>query len=221
MRYYWLILTFGFGAWHCHAAPFQNLGFDEANTNTTQFSEYPPDFGFRPPFRGFGPTEDLLPGWQLFRGNQPEVTMGYDLRFDETEASLLSKEAVPSIEGSYALKLFLDQSIVQRGDIPPDAQMLSFLGALVSVSINGVELPQIPPETLNNQVLLNIAQYAGQNVELRFQPLRSAMSVNPTRTIDSIAFVVPEPSTYSLLAVGVGALLCPWLRRRFRKSSTS
>ena len=39
------------------AAPFRNLGFDEANVDSTV------------ELIGGGPTPDLLPGWQLFKGS--------------------------------------------------------------------------------------------------------------------------------------------------------
>ena len=51
------------------AAPFQNLSFDEANTNNVEF--FIPAQGGRPP-EGVGASIDFLPAWQLFPINSSE-----------------------------------------------------------------------------------------------------------------------------------------------------
>src|SRR5947209_7102991 len=58
----------GLAAVGAQAAPFQNLGFDLANTDHLTLSAPPP------PLRGTGSTEDLLPGWQLTKGGVPQTT---------------------------------------------------------------------------------------------------------------------------------------------------
>src|SRR6266446_4360871 len=59
------------------AAPFRNLGFDDATTNSTILStyQYP---GLAAP-QGMGPTVDLLPGWQLSYAGANLTTMGYNV----------------------------------------------------------------------------------------------------------------------------------------------
>ena len=87
-----------------HAAPFQNLDFESARTNSlTQSMDFFFDY--------YGPTTDLLPGWQVFHGTQAVTTAGFNLtpvgKF--TYATLASSappnfgELPAAIEGKYSL----------------------------------------------------------------------------------------------------------------------
>jgi hypothetical protein len=203
-----------------YGAPFQNLGFDEANTNTSVFSNYPLSSGITPTLYGGGPAQDLLTGWQLFQNGTLLANLGYDLRADEIAPSLLSRDAFPSVQGKYALRLWLSDSIAQRGDIPADASLITFQagGLPFFVSVNGVDLPNpfvIPPTS--PFFSYDISAYAGQNVELGFRPFRPVMTENPYGRIDSISFVVPEPNAYALFVLGAVGFLSLGMRRRLHR----
>lgn len=163
------------------SAPFQNLGFDEANTNNVV------DLG---PL--VGSTEDLLPGW--------EANFGATMLFDAAAAgfgytALISKRgpvaqpyAIP-VGGKYALVLsprtapppegpFIRHWISQTGDVPADAMSLRFMnvGSPFEVRVNGGILPLMytyetgQPESWLRRadVMGDISGFAGQTVELRF-----------------------------------------------------
>jgi hypothetical protein len=68
----WLVFILFFGGFAALAAPFRNLGFEEANTNNVTSWL----FDAR---QGWGTTADLLPGWQLFAGSRPVTTIGFNL----------------------------------------------------------------------------------------------------------------------------------------------
>jgi len=119
-------------------------------------------------------------------------------------------------QGDYALALSVDTDdpfvLTQRGDIPLDAQLFNLdanfsLNTPVEAQINGTPVADGD----------DISIFAGQNVELQLR----AYQKNPPGffdgivTINSVAFVVPEPGTVSISVVG-GTLLGFWLWKRRR-----
>jgi hypothetical protein len=204
------------GVFLSHAAPFQNLGFDEANTNRVvpQSSSS---------FRGIGTTEDLLPGWQLSKGSEPQATLGLNLDLlGPGYATLISADQSDTydfpVAGKYALYLVGSPgnqepfSISQRGDIPADARVLTFnySGYGFLAEVNGQNLR--PTYLSGTMQAFDISSFQGQTVDLTLTALGPLM---PTQSgssyIDSIAFTVPEPSTVVLLAGGIIGLL--WLQQ--------
>jgi hypothetical protein len=193
------------------AAPFENLGFDLANTNRVTVTP-------GAAFAGTGPTEDLLPGWQLFKGTVPQTTLGLNLSLlSGGYATLISADQGQyfgwTVEGSYALDLFGsagDQdpfSLSQRGDIPADAQWLCYRyeGYPFLLDINGTEL-QSARQSPNSEAF-DISAFRGQTVDLRLTVLGPAMpSEAGYSVVDSIAFTIPEPSTWVLISLGCLAL---------------
>jgi hypothetical protein len=199
-------------------APFRNLGFDEANTNTTQFFTIP-DSGF-PPLQGFGPPQDLVPGWQLYDGTNPITSVGYNLvSTNGTRFTLLSRDVAGYVEGSFALLSYSEHigileplSLVQRAEIPADARFLWFTssGFKYSVELNGIQSLVIRDFSGDRiRSFVDVSAFAGQNVELRISTLESIAR------IDSLVFVIPEASTYSLFGLGSLVLLIPWCQRWF------
>ncbi len=80
------------------SAPFQNLGFDEANTNGV-----PPG--------NFGPASQLLRGWRLFNELGEPTFIGYNANTIGLNQVVLydrnfSFGAPPPVEGKYALGLW-------------------------------------------------------------------------------------------------------------------
>src|SRR5258705_10472509 len=107
------------------AVPFQNLDFEEANTNTTQFFTSSTE----PFLRGSGPIADLLPGWQIYHGttqltstgyNYGQLANGWDTIVTDSEAPIYLGRYT-SIDGKYAPVFVPDDQpfyLLQRGDIP-------------------------------------------------------------------------------------------------------
>jgi hypothetical protein len=175
------------------SAPFQNLDFEQANTNTTSFP------GNSPPFvKGSGPVADLLPGWQIYHGTNQSTVIGYVyIQLAPGYGTLITRDTAQfylsstggAIDGDFAPLFIPDDQpfyLLQRGDIPVDAQFLTFndLGTRFSLGINGILFP-------NAQSGLDISSFAGQTVDLLF--IFPQNGFFPYYGVDSIAFVVPEP----------------------------
>lgn len=206
------------------AAPFQNLGFEEANTNST-FLQAVGDV-----LIGYGPIADLIPGWQVLDGTTPRSLAGYNANLESPigSAAIITREvALPTfqLDGNYGVSLQTSSggnpiSLLQRGDVPADAQILTYhqdAGGIAQdfvLSINGTEL--IQGGTLFDPVF-DISTFAGQNVELRLT-VSGQRGFSPNSAfIDSITFVVPEPAPLSLSFVGGTALLVGTRYRRWHQ----
>jgi len=195
----WLLLPLIGISICCSAAPFQNLGFDEGNTNTVDFP-FPSGMG-EPPF-GFGPIEDLLPSWMLYDGNTKFTRLGYNLEeISDTTSLITTNNGYFPIEGPYALRLGgrADLSMVQTGDIPSNARFLryDFSGIPFSVTINGVTLPHnfgfLSPPNYRTNAVFDVSEFAGQNVELKFKLVNlGPMGYGNTGFLDSLTFVVGD-----------------------------
>lgn len=108
-------------------------------------------------------------------------------------------------------------ALTQTGQVPSDAKALQFLGryaSAISVWLGGQPLSAYP---LNNNLTggrlygIDVSVYAGQMLELRFQPGPGIDYLDAIRFSDQ---PIPEPSSVGLFAFG--ALLLGWrvVRRR-------
>jgi hypothetical protein len=221
------------------AAPFQNLGFDEANTNGV-----PPNNG--------GPTSQLLPGWNLFDVFGAPGLIGYNAHIIGLNQVVLydstfSFGAPPPVQGKYALGLWPGEGFMQDqalyhlsqiGEVPSDARTIHFINfaSPFDLVVNGQEVPLIydyppnyPAPIFNRYIPVpavgDISAFAGQTVELEFITSLAPLGPgDPLHGIDSIFFspelfpVVPEPSTWALLGLGGTCLFFRWrfLRRSVR-----
>lgn len=201
------------------ADPFRNLNFEEANTNSLSMEG----------FEYYGPAADLLSGWDLFFGGVLVTNLGFnqtDLAFNQNGATIRSSEPPYEflgnpIEGKFSLSVSTglgftteQYTLVQRGDIPADAFFLKYTYGQkpFSVSINGTrvlgELGELDDMILgipSRTVLLDISQFSGQNVELRFTTTaRGLAATSGPHTLDDIAFVVPEPDASCLIILALG-----------------
>ena len=149
------------------AAPFQNLGFDDANTNNISLTQT--ESGVI----GSGPVTDLLPGWQLLKGTNAVSTLGFDLLTGTSYETLLSATgSYPNIvEGACSLALHdpsnVPYSLIQWGTVPVDAQVLSYkyYGDAFNVQINDQMLPpllgNLSRSTYGNWPLFDISAFSG------------------------------------------------------------
>ncbi|MEO8426551.1 MAG: hypothetical protein ABI651_05490 [Verrucomicrobiota bacterium] len=217
-----------------YAAPFQNLGFDEAITNRLS----PAD----PPFHdGLGTSIDLLPGWQLFLGTNPVSAVGMNWKVPGFGFASLYNQAynqdVPRwFEGLY-LGLLPGQdtgsnvieapfSLVQTGDIPADAASIHFLSynQRPELKLNNAVLPVTynyfapGPAAPVFEGVADVSAFAGQTVELEFTTPTSFLF----HGLDSISFspqIIPEPGPRMLFGLG-GAALWAMFKLRMRPQIT-
>jgi hypothetical protein len=193
------------------AAEFQNLNFDEANTNNV--------------IDGFlGSREDLLPGWRLFSGRR-EVTqgrlnllpIGYDLAilYDRVRGP----DAGAFVEGRFSLTLIpgreeqgnveIPYTLLQTGQVPEEARSIHFLSFFgpVEMSINGsrqhlfYNSSGLPPGVVKASADLSL--FSGETVELQFRTSSTAGATG--YGLESIVFspeIIPEVPPWALMVLG-------------------
>ena len=200
------------------SAPFQNLSFDDANTNNLMGA--------------FGPPNEMLPGWRYINPLERVPAVGYNvfavgqnyLSLYDTNIALqlgysypvfgkYSLVIAPGIDGSGSV---VPVSLFQTGDVPDDARSIHFIdfGGPFELRINGSLVPLIyyyPPTMFNRDpvnVYGDVSMFAGQSAELDFTTVRDpACSFNG---IDEISFspqIAPEPTTWLLFGLGGLGLL--------------
>ncbi len=200
------ILTASVAALQVLGAAFQNLGFDEANTNRL---ERAPDGG--PLLPGLhGSAADLLPGWTLFLN---------DTKYDGPVYWGLGYVNLPGLSKAPNIDLIhgyyfefrndiignfvADFRIQQKGMVPADAwELLAF--DYSCMYINGVELAYETRPGFNLGAY-NVREFAGQEVLLEFRTYNNKGERGGI-SIDLLGFAVPEPSEWALLATGAAVL---------------
>jgi hypothetical protein len=200
------------------AAPFQNLGFEQVNTN--HLVEVPIEVvtrsgGFR------GPAAELLPYWNLFDGPNLVTEIGYNLQPLGAGYPSIDYATIPGTEGSYVLNLAkVGYTLVQTGEIPQNAKSIRFLtgtdpmvpSSYLDVAINGEPIALNLETIFSGRSYVNgdISAFAGQSVELAF-------TTKNVTILDNITFVVPEPTESAFLCLGSMMIFLPRLYRKFRK----
>jgi hypothetical protein len=201
------------------AAPFQNLDFEAANTNTVAFD---PQLG-----ASVAPIRDLLPGWQVTVSTAQGPPLGFGFTNSLTVLPLNSQifaaegndvmvttndpllGTLPPKTGNYSLFMQAQTatiSLSQTGDVPAGATELVLNGAITlaraipgefQVSMNGVPLQ--PDNQLNSDVLhYFVTPFAGKTVTLEVE-------INGWQVrLDSVAFV-PEASPLVIWILSVFA----------------
>ncbi|MBI2928228.1 MAG: hypothetical protein HYY24_21375 [Verrucomicrobia bacterium] len=202
-----------------HAAPFQNLSFDEGAT-------------IRVGADGYGPIADLLPGWSLSIPAGPLSEIGYNSApLGDGWVSLIPKDNFGGfppypVFGLYSLAVdpvvrfssLSPMTLSQRADVPADAVTINFInyGSPFELRLNGTPIsltyqdadPSLFPGRGLRYASGDVSAFAGQNVELTFSAFY-AEGIPSIHGLDSISFVVREPSTWLLLGLGGLVLLAP------------
>jgi hypothetical protein len=212
----WTLALSGQSFWGTSAS-FQNLGFDNANTNHVTCISLP----LLPPVCN-GATAELLPGWQLFNGNQEMSTIGLDLQPSglgvasvyafRPNTDLLTPFALGLFPGNDPMtQVFIPQVLVQVGDVPADARSIRFFnsGSPFELRVNNNFVPLLnafpsDPSLPTVNVAGDISAFAGMNVELKLTTIK--IPLHSLNGIDSISFStepVPEPGALSILALAV------------------
>lgn len=202
----WLLVGMGDVA---AAAQFQNLGFDDANTNNFQVATG----GII-----FTDPASALPGWTLgghgYFGDNVTVdrfttvpSLGLPILYD-------TRQTVFPVDGKFSFLLVPGGtvgiewiSVSQSGQVPADAKSLHFLsfGGPAQFDINGsltplLYVPRGGPAPTFEDAYADVSKYAGQTVTLQFSAV-----YNPAG-LDAISFsteAVPEPPTLGLLVFGL------------------
>lgn len=217
------------------AAPFQNLGFDEAITNNLDLIP-PPDRWINGD--GMGPASEMLPGWHVFSGTNELKWIGLNLTPPGYDYVTLFSTNPPQpnlvlpLEGRYSLELvpysYAPYSLIQEGEIPGDSKSIHMViyGTPVQLEVNGSLVPLFyTPFPFNPRIASylqptnavgDISQFAGQTVELKFIAI-SEFAKNPYHGLDSIYFsteAIPEPAVGILLLTGLILLATAWRGRK-------
>lgn len=203
-------------------APFQNLDFEQANTNRLSYDPSSQTYS--------GSIQDLLPGWQLQVAYLPKPSLfpgqtnAVDSLYFNSAPPLFGSAAVltdstnvyPSFpkSGTYSLLLTtgLGESLYtlsQRGEVPADATTLKLEGVfgwMGGQTVGQATMDGIPLAG-SAETGWDVSPFAGQNVQLAF-------TQNPgwANRIDGLEFV-PEPSGSVLLVVGA-VTICVVLHQR-------
>ncbi|MHB8522659.1 MAG: hypothetical protein ACYDH9_18125 [Limisphaerales bacterium] len=204
------------------AAQFQNLGFDDANTNNFQIG---------PGMIRFTDAATAVPGWHLgepvpgypypvydsgyganvlvddfVTASSAQIAILYDPR--QTVFPVDGKFSLLLVPGGYPNAVGLQMlAVSQSGQVPADAKSLHFLsfGGPAQFDINGsltpvLYVPQGGAAPTFEDAYADVSKYAGQTVTLQFSAVFNLAGV------DGISFsseAVAEPSTFGLLVFGL------------------
>ncbi len=210
------------------AAPFQNLDFEQANTNHLSSDA---STGVT-----LGPINELLPGWQVVLsrptgiGQFPGYTNSLQFLtfnseyFDAPNVVLTDRnwsDVGPPRVGIYSLNISPAQAtvtLIQRGDVPLDAEGFRSFGIAAGIPNSFVSMNGVPLQF--NGAGLDVSPYLGQNVELRITYEQGSSFF---RTDGFSFYLVPEPPIWALLMVSACCFTTGFIgknsRRRGRASA--
>ena len=213
------------------SASFQNLNFDNANTNNLVDVSGRGDYA--------GPTSELLPNWQVTVSGIDATLTGFNLTAPGSGYHTIVSPSYANrspVIGLYSFVMapfydvrgtFIPYSLAQTGDVPADAKSIRFLSywAPLQLEVNGSLAPVAYTQRLSEpawngnipvfDAVADISPYAGQTVELKFTTLLTP-NYPGANGLDEIFFsdvAIPEPSTLALLLLGA-LVLAARLRRR-------
>jgi len=211
------------------AQPFQNLDFESANLVSVPTDPYNRDY-----------FDLAFPGWSGFTGtNQLNAVLHDGIFLDSAGISIFDANPSFLIDGSYTVLLQsgnpllgssatnVNASISQTALVPVGTKSLTFLARPIgpfSVSLGGSNLTLISFPVANQNYSLyeaDISTFAGLTEALTFTALAQPIHANDGWLyLDDIQFsptVIPEPSTMSILIVGVLGLF--FWQRTHRKTA--
>jgi hypothetical protein len=173
-------------------------------------------------------ASNAIPGWTAYTDGLPQTVIAYNtISLGGALISIHDTKdlALPPLQGVYSVNIqgsdpgITSAAIGQTGQIPTDAQSLTFWAQLGSLQItfNGQVILYNPIGTGPNYVIYggDISQFAGQTGQLVFAALPRTYGF-----LDNIQFStqpIPEPSGLALF--GLGTLLLSFFRFTARRSA--
>ena len=196
---------------------FVNFNFEQATVTQAD-----------PPLTSYIYASGAVPGWSCYIGGVPQSIIGYNtvsLGGASIFLTDINSDGLSPLQGAYSVLLEgswfgtpTAASIGQVGQIPLDAVSLLFylsLDSNLQVSFDDQIIPLIQIDSTANYVIMggDISPFAGQTGQLLF----TALPNGGYGMFDNIQFSnipVPEPGTWSLLALGVTLMGFSRLTRR-------
>ncbi|HAB19160.1 MAG TPA: PEP-CTERM sorting domain-containing protein [Verrucomicrobiota bacterium] len=206
------LLLISFVTFSCAADPFINLDFDDPDLSG-------PLIPLQPGGPYEGNTDQLLRGWSVSVGGQSQSRMVFSPPQTGIggPVNLMHRRPLDTTSplGPYSLELFSrfperpEIRLSQTATMPDDATFMWIAGAgYVQAYANGALIGDVGGE--NSWSFLDVTSLAGKEVTLEFvlQPGLAA-------EFDVVGFTsVPEPFTWALLGLGLGALVWQFRRQR-------
>jgi hypothetical protein len=219
---YFVILYLGYASVLWAVPPFTNLDFEAANVSDLPLNQFE-----------FVPITDGLPGWSAYIGTNLLTQVSHNaITLGAANVGIWGPQysfGIQPLQGVYTAILqpgdFNNQassaSIAQTGLIPAWASSLNFEAALaytndLSVTVGGQSVPVLPFGS--GSFGCDVSSFAGSVAEIKFTIADT--HGNDLNGLDAITFSpqsIPEPSSLSLLVIGVVALGC-W-RVTYRKTA--
>jgi hypothetical protein len=202
------------------AQEFQNLDFESANVSNLPSGQ-----------SEFVSVADGLPGWTAYIGTNQLTQVGHNvITIGGADVGIWGPDygfGFPPLQGTYTAILqpgpFIGQgpsvSIAQTGLIPASAKSMQFLASLaytndLIVTIGGQIMPVIPLGSGAFGCDVSMLTDSVEEIEFTIAGTHG----NDLNFLDAITFspeVIPEPSSLSLVLVGV-ACVAFWQRTRRR-----
>jgi|SRR5579862_5206846 len=177
-------------------------------------------------------ASQAIPGWTPVGFLSPDILYN-DISLGATSITLCGVNSMfspPPLDGQFSIDLYggtegpaSGASISQTGTVPVGAESIRFIaqgvaqpaGGPLLVSLGGHNIPYSAVSTGPNYTVYagDISAFAGQTEQLTFT---APQGVNNYWELDDIQFSstqVPEPSSWSLLALG-SLLMGRWMKRR-------
>jgi hypothetical protein len=168
------------------------------------------------------PITRALPGWSGYIGTTQVSEVLYNQMYLGSATLALLDRGTPRgfvLDGNYTVVLQPGRgpvgmtteptSIAQVGTVPPDAGFLQFMidsfATPFSVSFAGQSLAPVAVRQINPYCAIyraGVGALAGRTGELRFTALTDNYPWGNELYLDSIEFVIPEPSSLGLLGAG-------------------